>query len=272
MSPPPSPLAAGPRIACSTVSLLSLPLHEVFPLIAETGFHGVEVMVTKDPDTQDAARLRELAEDNGLAIEAVHAPFLLVTRSVWGTDPVGKIDRAIELAEGVGAPLVVIHPPYRWQSRYRAWLGEQLPMLAERTDVVVAVENMFPVRIRGRKVGAFHAVRTLEDLEGFEHVVFDTSHAAVAGLDLLEALVQLRGRLRHVHLSDNAGKGWDSHLPVSEGVLPLDRFLDGLSAEGFAGTISLEIDLRRLAGDPEALRRALVANREFCAARLPLVA
>lgn len=272
MSTPPSPLAKGPRLACSTVSLFSLPLQDVFPLLSETGFRGVEIMVTKDPDTQDPSRLRELAEDNGLAIEAIHAPFLLMTRGVWGADPVGKIDRAIELAEGVGAPLVVIHPPYRWQSRYRAWVSDRLPALAERTDVVVGVENMFPVRVRGRKLGAFHAIRTLEDLEGFEHVVLDTSHAAVAGLDLLEVLSRLRGRLRHVHLSDNAGKGWDSHLPVNEGVLPLDRFLDALAASAFADTISLEIDLRRLTGDPQALRRALIANREFCAERLPLVA
>jgi len=267
----PSP-RTGPTIACSTVSLFPLPLQEVFPLLAETGFRGVEVMVTKDPDTQDPERLRDLAEDHGLPIAAIHAPFLLISRRVWGLDPVGKIDRAIELAEQVGAPLVVIHPPYRWQSAYRGWIQDGLLALAERTDVAVAVENMFPVRVRGRKVGAFHAVRTLEDLEGFEHVVLDTSHAAVAGLDLLAALEALRGRLRHVHLSDNAGKGWDSHLPLTEGVLPLDRFLDALGAAGFAGTITLEIDLRRLAGDPERIRRALIANREFCASRLPLAA
>lgn len=267
-----TPRTRGPRIACSTVSLYSLPLHDVFPLLAETGFSGVEVMVTKDPDTQDGPRLLELAEDHELAIEAIHAPFLLMTRSVWGADPIGKIDRAIELAEEVGAPIVVVHPPYRWQSRYRAWLLEELPALSERTHVAVAVENMFPVRVRGRKLGAFHAIRTLEDLEGFDHVVLDTSHAAVAGLDLFEALASLRGRLRHVHLSDNAGKGWDSHLPVTEGVLPLDRFLDALAADGYSGTITLEVDLRRSLADAEALRRALVANREFCASRLPLVA
>jgi sugar phosphate isomerase/epimerase len=254
------------------VSLFSLPLHDVFPLLAETGFGGVEVMVTKDPDTQDPSRLRELAEDHGLEIAAIHAPFLLMTRSVWGTDPIGKISRAIELAEQVDAGLVVVHPPYRWQSRYRAWLTDDLPTLSERTHVAVAVENMFPVRVRGRKLGAFHAIRTLEDLEGFEHVVLDTSHAAVAGLDPVEALLALRGRLRHVHLSNNAGKGWDSHLPLTEGVLALDRFLDVLAAERFVGTISLEIDLRRFVADPEALRATLVASREFCASRLPLVA
>ena len=129
----------GPRIACSTVSLLSQPLNDVFPLLAETGFAGVELMVTKDPDTQDPRRLVELAEDHGLEIVAIHAPFLLMTRSVWGTEPVGKISRAIELAEQVGAPLVVAHPPYRWQSRYRDWLQEELPALSERTAVRVAV-------------------------------------------------------------------------------------------------------------------------------------
>jgi sugar phosphate isomerase/epimerase len=262
----------GPTIACSTVSLFSRPLPEVFALLAEAGFAGVELMVTKDPDTHDPSRLVELAEDHGLPIVAIHAPFLLMTRSVWGTEPVGKISRAIELAEGVGAPLVVVHPPYRWQTRYREWLREELPALSRGTSVRVGVENMFPIRVRGRTLAAFHAIRTLEDLEGFEHVVLDTSHAAVAGLDLFEALSRLRDRLVHVHLSDNAGRGWDSHLPLAEGVLPLGRFLDALAAGGYAGTISLEIDLRRDANDPEALRRALATNREFCASRLHLAA
>ena len=199
--------ARGPRIACSTVSLIPTPLHDVFPLLAETGFGSVEVMITKDPDTRDARRLHELAVEHALAIAAIHAPFLLMTRTVWGTDPVGKIDRALELAESVGAPLVVVHPPYRWQTAYRAWTREGLPALRERTEVHVAVENMFPVRVRGRRVAAFHSVRTLEDLEAFDHVVLDTSHAAVAGLDLLEILARLRTRLAHVHLSNNAGKG-----------------------------------------------------------------
>jgi sugar phosphate isomerase/epimerase len=254
------------------VSLFPKPLDEVFPLLAQTGFAGVEIMVTKDPDTQDPARLAELAEDHALPIVAIHAPFLLMTRGVWGTDPVGKIERAIELAEAVGAPLVIVHPPYRWQAGYRAWLAERLPTLAATTDVTIAVENMFPVRVRGRRLGAFHAVRTLEDLAAFEHVVLDTSHAAVAGLDLLEALRALRGRLAHVQLSDNAGRGWDSHLPLTEGVLPLGAFLDALAGEGYAGAVSLEIDLRRAAADPDVLRRTLVANREFCASRLPAAA
>ncbi len=267
-----SPRPSFPRLACSTVSLFARPLGESLRLIAEAGFRGVEVMVTKDPETQDPGRIRELAAEHGLAVEAVHGPFLLVTRSVWGADPVGKIERALELADGAGAPLVVVHPPYRWQLPYRRWLDTELPRLSERSGVRVAVENMFPLRVRGRKVATFHARQTLDDLEGFPHVVLDTSHAAVAGLDLFETHRRLRERLAHVHLSNNAGKGWDSHLPIDRGVLPLDGFLDALAADGFAGTVSLELDLRQWMGDEGALTEILRDNRERCERRLALTA
>jgi sugar phosphate isomerase/epimerase len=259
-------------VICSTVSLFSKPLHDAFPLLAETGFAGVELMVTKDPDTQDARRIRELSEDHALPVLAVHAPFLLVTRTVWGTDPVGKIDRAIELASAVGAGLVVAHPPYRWQRGYRRWLDERLPGVAERTGVRVAVENMFPVRVRGRAMATLHAGQSLDDLEGLPHVVLDTSHAAVAHREPVQARARLRRGVVHIHLSNNAGKGWDSHLPIDQGVLALDGVLDALVSGGFGGAVSLELDLRRHLADEGALRRVLVRNRELCEARLALSA
>ncbi len=94
------------------------------------------------------------------------------------------------------------------------------------------------------------------------------SHAAVAGLDLLETYAALRDRLAHVHLSNNAGRGWDSHASVETGVLPLGDLLDALASDAFAGTISLELDLRSALDDPARLREILRRDREFCAARL----
>jgi sugar phosphate isomerase/epimerase len=263
---------SAPRVICSTVSVFSKPAAEAFAVVAAAGFHGIEVMVTGVQDTQDAGLLRELAAAHDLPVRAIHAPFLLTARKVWGTDPIGKIDRAIELAEDVGAGTVIVHPPYRWQSGYRRWLDEQLPHLAERTEVQVAVENMFPLRVRGRKVATLHARQSLDDLDRFPHVVLDTSHAAVAGLDLREVMARMGSRLVHVHLSNNAGKGWDSHLPLDQGVLDLETFLDALAASGFGGTISLELDLRRYLADPEVLHEVLVSNREFCQRRLALPA
>ena len=65
-----------------------------------------------------------------------------------------------------------------------------------------------------------------------------------------------------MHLSDNAGKGWDSHLPPGEGVLDLDAFCDDLVADGYAGAVSLEVDLRTHLTDPVRLREVMVEMRE----------
>jgi sugar phosphate isomerase/epimerase len=261
-----------PPIVCSTVTIFSKPLDDAFPLIAETGFDGIELMVTSDPDTQDPVRIRELSQDHALPVLAVHAPFLLTSRRVWGSDPLGKIDRAIELASAVGARVVVVHPPYRWQAGYRRWLDEHAVDAASERGIVVAVENMFPLRLRGRRVATFHARHPLEDLEGFPKVALDTSHLAVSGLDPVETLANLGDRLAHVHLSNNAGRGWDSHLPLDQGILDLDAFLESLAERRYRGAVSLEIDLRRHLEDDRMLRRTLVRSRERCEARLSLPA
>lgn len=261
-----------PAVACSTISVFSRPLDQAFALIAETGFDGAEVMVTSDPDTQDAARIRGMSEDHDLPVLAVHAPFLLMSRRVWGRDPIGKIERAVELALRVAAPLVVVHPPYRWQSAYRRWLDESAPAAARAWGVRIAVENMFPLRVRGRSVARFHAKQTLAGLEGFDAVTLDTSHLAVAGLDPVEAIARLGDRLAHVHLSNNAGRGWDSHSPLDQGVLDLGRVLETLAARGYRGAVSLEIDLRNHIKDERALRRILSESRDLCQSRLTLPA
>jgi len=228
-------------------------------------------MVTKDPASQDPARMAALAREHGLAIGAIHAPSLLLTRRIWGTDPVAKIYRAIEVAQDAKVPLVVMHPPYRWQRAYRTWLDERLPGLEERTGVTVAIENMFPIRLGDRGV-TFHANQDLDELEGIPHLVLDTSHAAVARHDPIQVRRRFGPRLRHVHLSDNAGKGWDSHLPPGEGVLDTDAFLDDLVAEGYDGCVTLEVDLRRHLTDADRLAEMMIAMRERCERRLALPA
>ena len=55
-----------------------------------------------------------------------------------------------------------------------------------------------------------------------------------------------------------------------EGVLPLVQFLDLLASDGFAGTVSLELDLRPYGEDQRAMHEVLVRSREFCEAHLDL--
>jgi sugar phosphate isomerase/epimerase len=260
-------MAAALRPYFSTASFVRLPVREGFRHVAEAGYDGIEIMVTHDPGTQEAHLLQQASREFGVGVDVIHAPFLLITRRVWGTDPIGKIYRAVQVAETVGAPLVVIHPPYRWQVRFRRWVEKNLAEFSARTGVTVAVENMFPVG--GERGVTFHAGQEIEDLDSYPYLVLDTSHAAVAGLDIIELYRRYRDKIVHIHLSNNAGKGWDSHLPVYDGVLPLDEFLQTLAGDDYRGTMSIELDLRPYLEDDEALNEVLVRNREFCETYLP---
>ena len=233
-----------PAAACfSTAPFYRLPLRDAMRHMAAAGYRSVEVMVTHDPPRRSPAARRRPRRTT-CRIEAIHAPFLLITRRVWGTDPLGKIYRSAQLAEEVGAALVVVHPPYRWQVRYRRWIGEHLAEFSARTGVTVAVENMFPVKLPGERGVSFHAAQDFEELDRNPYMVLDTSHAAVAGIDIREVYRRYRDKLLHVHLSNNAGKGWDSHLPVyQEGVLDVGGFLQDVQRTGSPAR-SIELDLR----------------------------
>jgi sugar phosphate isomerase/epimerase len=260
-----------PQVLFSSAAFFARALSDTFRLVADAGYEGVEVMVTKDPASQDPRQMRALASEFGLTIGALHAPSLLLTRKVWGTDPIGKIDRAIEVAQDAEIPVVVTHPPFRWQRAYRRWIEDHLPDLAQDTGVTLAIENMFPLRMGERGV-TFHANQDLDDLEGLPDLVLDTSHAAVAGHDLLDVRRRFGDRLRHVHLSDNAGKGWDSHLPPGEGILDLDGFLAELAADGYRGSVSLEVDLRRHLTHADRLHKVMIDMRERAELRLAVSA
>src|SRR5438874_8430713 len=189
----PGPVNSTLRPFLSTASFVRMPMRTGVRHLAEAGYDGVEVMVTHDPGTQEGHLLQQASRDFGVKIEVVHAPFLLITRRVWGTDPIGKIYRAVQLAEQVEAPLVVIHPPYKWQYRFRRWIEKSLAEFSARTGVTVAVENMFPVG--GERGLTFHADQELEELDGYPYLVLDTSHAAVSGIDILEAYRRYRDKL-----------------------------------------------------------------------------
>jgi sugar phosphate isomerase/epimerase len=236
-------------------------LEETFELLAEAGFDGVELMITQDRMSQDPHRMAAVARRYGLPVPAIHGPFLLATWLVWGADPKGKLDRCVEFAETAGVSTIVIHPPYRWQVGYAGWLGERIAQIHEQTGISVAVENMFPVWVNGRRL-QFHSGTEPEELEQYPYVTLDLSHLAVAGVDILDAYAKLAERVVHVHVSNNAGRGRDTHAALEEGVLPVPAFLRELVTSGFPGAVTLELDVRALADDRPALVDFLRSNVE----------
>jgi sugar phosphate isomerase/epimerase len=232
-------------VALSTASVYPERTPDAFETAANLGYDGVEVMVTGDPVSQDVDVLRRLSDYHHIPVLAIHAPCLLITQRVWGREPWGKLQRAKDVAEQLGAKVVVVHPPFRWQRDYAREFESGLARMSEETDVVFAVENMFPLRARGTEVVPYAPHWNPVD-QDYQHVTLDLSHTAVSGSDALDMADKLGSRLAHVHLADGTGAtNRDEHLVPGRGGQPCARLLEQLAVGGYPGVVVLEVGTRR---------------------------
>ncbi len=249
----------------STSCVHTLPVDRAFAIAKQAGFDGVEVMVTHDPATRNIKSLRELSARYDLPILSIHAPVLLLTQFVWGTDPHVKLARSAELAVGVGASTVVVHPPFRWQRRTARGFTESVRTLSREWGIDIAVENMFAPRILGRRVAAYSPGWSPVDMD-CDAATLDFSHASLAGDDALVMAERLGSRLRHVHLCDGSGAPgavFDEHLVPGEGSQPVAETLRLLAATRWSGSVVAEVH----ASGPSAADRLDILHRTLAFAR-----
>jgi sugar phosphate isomerase/epimerase len=209
-----------------------------------------------------------------MPVLSVHAPCLLISQRVWGANPIPKLERSVRAAEQLGAQTVVVHPPFRWQRRYAEGFSDQVAELEASSDVMVAVENMFPFRAdrffgagqtsiermrkRGGKPGpgisAF--APSYDPLDGnHAHYTLDLSHTATAGTDALDMARRMGEGLVHLHLCDGSGASADEHLVPGRGTQPTVEVCQMLAATDFSGHVILEVTTSgaRTATEREAL-------------------
>ncbi|WP_030163753.1 sugar phosphate isomerase/epimerase family protein [Spirillospora albida] len=240
-------------ITLSTASVYPEKVPSAFEIAALLGYDGVEVMVSTDASSQDLTVLRRLSDYHQVPIKSIHAPCLLLTQRVWGRDPWGKLVRSKEVAEELGADVVVVHPPFRWQREYARDFVTGLDRMQEETDVLFAVENMFPLKARGAEAGMYLPDWNPVD-QDYPYVTLDLSHTAVSRSDALDMAERLGDRLRHVHLADGIGiTNKDEHLVPGRGSQPCGPMLENLAENGFQGHIVLEVNTRRAASRADRL-------------------
>jgi len=269
----PGPHGTGPvrvpeiPVVLSTASAFPEPAAAAFSLAADLGYDGVEVMVMTEAASRTADTLRQLIDLHQVPVRSVHSPCLLITARVWSTDPLVKLARSIELAEDVGASTVVVHPPFVWQRAAAATFVDSVAELQTRTEVRIAVENMFPVRVAGAMVNSYRP--HWDPLSaGYGWYTLDLSHTAASGSDALQMAERMGERLGHLHLADGSGATRDEHLVPGRGGQPCGPVLERLARTGFTGAVAVEINTR---GRNQATREEDMAEA-LTFARLHLVA
>ncbi|WUD63059.1 sugar phosphate isomerase/epimerase [Nocardia sp. NBC_00511] len=268
------------RVGLSTASVYPENTEAAFRYAAELGFDGVELMVWAEPASQSISTVQHFAHKYAMPVLAVHAPCLLISQRVWGSDPVAKLTRSVHAAEALGAATVVVHPPFRWQRRYADGFAKQVLELENSSPVAVAVENMFPMRadtlFRGnaiarleRRGGPGPSITTFSPSYdptdvGFRHYTLDTSHTATAGVDPLVLARRMGSGLTHLHLADGRGAATDEHLIPGEGTQPVAELCEMLVHNGFDGQAVIEVNTQMAR---TTMDRAAMLNRALSFAR-----
>ena len=169
-------------------------------------------MVGTDATSQDPDALKALVDHYEVPILSIHAPCLLVTQRVWGTDPWGKLVSAPRRRPSGSArtPSSCI----RRSAGSATTPGSSstgLARMGSETDVRFAVENMYPWRAGPGSVGAYLPDWDVRN-DDYPHTTLDLSHTAVSRSDAVEMALDLGDRLAHVHLADGTDSARDEHL------------------------------------------------------------
>lgn len=232
-------------VLLSTSSVFPEPTSAAFEMAASLGYDGLELMVWTDPVSQDVAALKVLSGHYDIRVGSIHAPCLLVTQRVWSPEPWERLRRSAVLASELGATTVVIHPPFTWQRDYARGFATGLRrMHRDFPDIVFAVENMYPVRVRGREFVPYMPGWD-PTVAGHDAYTLDLSHCAAARNDAMVMADAMGAGLVHVHLGDGTGEGRDEHLVPGRGNQPCAQLLASLAGRGFAGSVAVEVATRR---------------------------
>lgn len=226
-------------------------LERFFKIASEVKADGVEILITENYDTQDPKYLHELEERFGIKIYAFTLP-------VQGAELL--LDAVERVVSEFTATTLNLVSPETFSFRYKKWMTDVMPRLAERYALKINRRNMpfsailgvVPARMEG----------SLFALKQSGSVALDLTALFRSKEDIMRAADSLGEKMNTVYLS-NVHRG-EGYMPLSLGILPLESFLTKLARERFSGDFILKISPDQLhAGDDERMVQTLRESKEF---------
>lgn len=228
-------------------------------------------MVTQSPNSRSVENLKMLEDKYETKVLSIHAPNLILTGFVWGMSHHNKMAKTVELAQAMDIHTIVVHPPMRTQPKHAREFFDNVYELEANTGINIAVENMFPWRVKNKTVEVYKPSWD-EITATVNHLTLDFSHAALSGLNSLDIVKENLHKIKHIHLCDGKtttgltdttkDKVMDEHALPGYGDQPVAEVLQLLHKEKWDGNIVAEVNLRKMKTSHERLK-ALKETLEF---------
>lgn len=266
------------RLSLSTASLYLYPLRNIFALAKDTGFEGLELVMSPEVFVRGSGHVRRLSREYRLPIFTLHPPMIPIPN--W-REHHRLLPQMVPLARELDCQLIIIHAPKALNLTDE--LGRQYRQAVEvcveelgTSSPQLSLENQAVFQATDRR----YALSTPGNLRRFADeydlvLTLDTAHAASFPYDLGEAYQIFGGRLGNIHLSDfrselsippwfNLHSFFKHHQIPGDGDLPLEEFLRRLRADSYEGFVTLEISPVALqAWWPSQARENLVRCVDF---------
>ena len=269
------------HISFATANLFFTPFPQVVEVIAQAGFHSVELdLYWQGGEWAMAQHLQGVAprqavqwiHQAGLKVSSIHdgGGMLTDAHSMQGyINP--ALDRYLEQL-GYAPDLIAFHTPHIHGEQHNGWWGEISGQVSQALDAYrsqaafITIENMPPIPgytvplLQPQALKAFTVGHSLG-------VTLDTTHYAQMGQDLLDATHILNGSVHSVHLSDYLFASSRSHVLIGDGDLDLAEFFRVLDTRCI-NSIVLECSLssseksdRQMSQDELITKLALAKDR-----------
>jgi len=251
------------KLGVNTVLFAGLDFETAMRHIAWAGYDGAEVSAIKgmcehlelDRWPQQANEIRKLASDLGLELLAMEE----------GALDEERLAKAFEAAEALGIPVVNIGPGGTYGNEDD--FERQTDLMAKMADRAAAHGVTLCVKAH---VGACicNTPTTLRAMAKIPSPGFgidmDPSHIHRGGEQPEDALPQVLGRVRHVHIRDCKGRGPSPGEPSNQacgrGDINLHAYFKAMVDGGYDGPVCLEVIG---AGEYELSQRAIVAAESY---------
>ena len=264
------------KLGTATSVLYLYSLRDAIPLIAETGFDGVDIwggrphVYRQDYTPVELKELCQVIYDHGLLVSSFMPAFYRYPHSLSNPNPRVRQDsleymrQSIDNAAVLGARVVLVVPDLSLVGQARC---DSRRRLVESVDACSRYAAQYDLKL-GIEVLHFDetdlvntagdALDIIDEL-GQDNigVVLDTGTLNLSKEPLEEIVARLDSLLLQVHVNDNQGKDRQQNLIPGDGTYDFKQLIRVLKAAGFTGFLSAELS-KEYSDDPVPALRTTV--------------
>lgn len=215
--------------------------------LKKNGVEGIEVCLSQYYNTtdRDVEELTSVMKQVGMPVLSVHQALRFFTST-----KIPEITRLFEIADRLKVRLIVLHMNSAQKQIFDPAYIDALHKLEDKYNIKVTFENM------EKHIGSLFYEHRWHDVKFSElvyktdfHITLDVVHLAHSGGDIKEFFTKHKDRILNIHLSDYRKHIFNDnirplrykHMPLGEGQLPIQEFLELLHKERYDGLVTMEI-------------------------------